>query len=71
MNATQALGEVVRTPGAALTAVLAIVYGVGIAVLGEWLGEAGRAWWLLVGAAVVGLVFLVGMVIPFFRRLGG
>jgi hypothetical protein len=51
--------------------VLAIVYGVGIAVLGEWLGEAGRAWWLMVGAAVVGLVFLVGMVIPFFRRLGG
>lgn len=70
MNASQAASEVVRTPGAALTAVLALVYGVGVALLGEVLGEAGRHAWLVWGAAIVGVVFLVGMVIPFVRRLG-
>lgn len=54
--------------GAAATAIVAVVYGLGVAFLD--LGPTGNQWWLMIGAAVVGILFVVFMVIPFARRLG-
>lgn len=55
-----------HTPGAALTAVVAVVYGLGVAFLP--LAEPAKSWWLFGGAAVVGVLFLLFMVVPFVLR---
>lgn len=57
-----------RSAGAAATAIAAVVYGLGVAFLD--LGPTGNQWWLMIGAAVVGVLFVVFMVVPFARRLG-
>lgn len=59
----------VKTPGVALTGIAAVIYGLGVAFLD--LGPTGDQWWLMVGAAVVGVLFLVFLVVPFVRRMMG
>ena len=57
---------VTSAPGALATGLLAVVYGLGVAFLPD-LGILNSLW-LWVGAAVVGVMFVVFLVIPFFRN---
>lgn len=56
-----------KSPGAAVTAVLAVVYGLGVAFLE--LEPMAKQWWLLGGAAIVGVLFVVFIVVPLVRGL--
>lgn len=58
--------SITSTPGALATGLLAVIYGFGVAFLPD-LGLLNTLW-LWVGAAVVGVMFVVFLVIPFFRR---
>ncbi|GAA1137528.1 hypothetical protein [Ornithinicoccus hortensis] len=66
-NAAQ---SVFKTPGAQLTALLAVVYGMGVA-FGPQLWDQEGFWdvWLMAGAAVVGLCFIATIVVPLVRGL--
>ncbi|AKT51912.1 hypothetical protein [Arsenicicoccus sp. oral taxon 190] len=57
-----------KNPGWAVTAILAILYGLGIA-FGPQLGGSDAFWerWTMWGSAVVGIAFVLLMVIPFVR----
>lgn len=61
-------GSVWRSAGAQLTAVLAVIYGVGVA-FGPQVWDHDGFWqaWLAVGAAVVGLSFVWTIVLPLAR----
>lgn len=60
--------SITASPGARLTAVLAVIYGVGVAFGPQlWDNETFWSGWLAVGAAVVGLSFVWHMVIPLLR----
>lgn len=58
--------SITSTPGALATGLLAVIYGFGVAFLPD-LGLLNTLW-LWGGAAVVGVMFVVFLVIPFFRR---
>ena len=60
------VSSITSTPGALATGLLAVVYGFGVAFLPD-LGVFNSIW-LWVGAAVVGVMFVVFLVIPFFRN---
>lgn len=56
--------------GAAVTGVLAVIYGFGVAFGGELWGPTVSNWWLFVGAAIVGVLFVIFILMPFIRSLG-
>lgn len=62
--------SVFTTPGAQLTALLAVIYGLGVA-FGPDLWDHEGFWdaWLFAGAAVVGLCFIGTILIPLIRSL--
>lgn len=59
------LGRYGRNPMWPVTGLVAVVYGLGVAFGGALWGEQNSGTWLMAGAAVVGLLFVVFMVIPF------
>lgn len=63
-------GSIAGTTGARLTALLAVIYGLGIAFLPKGNDTFDRAW-LYGGAVIVGVPFVAFMVIPFLRSLFG
>ncbi len=67
MTVAPAWRAATQTPGAAVTAVLAMIYGAGVAFLN--LGDEFKSAWLMWGAAIVGVCFVVFMVVPFVRAL--
>lgn len=55
-----------------IVGLLAVIYGLGVAFGSALLGDTMPGWWLLGGAFVVGLAWLILMVIPWLRvRLSG
>lgn len=57
-----------RTTARMIVGLLAVVYGLGVAFGELLLGSAWPSWWLMGGAFVVGIAWLVLMVIPWARR---
>lgn len=58
---------ITSTPGAAATGIAGFIYGMGVAFLPESLGTL-KDWWLYGGAAVVGVMFLIFLVVPMVKR---
>lgn len=56
--------------GAAVTGLLAVIYGFGVAFGDGIWGEAFASVWLFGGAAVVGVLFVLFILIPWIRSLG-
>lgn len=56
--------SVTGSPGARITALLAVIYGLGVAFLPTQNGPMYQAW-LFGGAAVVGVLFVVFLLVPF------
>lgn len=56
------LGRYGRNPGWLALAVLAVIYGLGVAFIPE---GPSQLRWITIGSIVVGVVFVVVMVIPF------
>ncbi|WP_347348721.1 hypothetical protein [Nigerium sp.] len=64
-------GEVDRPgDGRAIVGIVAVVYGLGVAFGAMVFGEAWPSWWLMGGALVVGLLWVVFMVVPWATRRG-
>lgn len=65
---TQPPRPITSTRGAQLTGLLAVIYGFGVAFLPQ--KDSGfYQLWLFIGAAIVGVLFVVYLLIPFIRRV--
>ncbi len=62
--------SITSTRGAQLTGLLAVIYGLGVAFLPDSLGTVKQVW-LFVGAAILLVLFVAYLVIPFVRSLRG
>ncbi|WP_425309834.1 hypothetical protein AADG42_14060 [Ammonicoccus fulvus] len=62
-------GRVLGT-GAAITGLLAVIYGFGVAFGGGLWGPTVATLWLSAGAAIVGVLFVLFILIPWIRSLG-
>ena len=62
--------SITPTRGAQLTGLLAVIYGLGVAFLPDSLGTVKQVW-LFVGAAILLVLFVTYLVIPFVRSLRG
>ncbi len=60
--------SVSASAGARVTGLLAVIYGLGVAFLPDRAGALYQVW-LFAGAAIVGVLFIVCLVIPFVRRV--
>lgn len=69
MDAGAAWRQTVQQPGARITALLAVIYGLGVAFGGFLWGDTFSPAWLMWGSLVVLIAFVALMVIPFFRAL--
>ncbi len=69
MNSTGTSTRFGRNPGWVVTGIVAVVYGLGVSFLGDALGPRGAHLWLIWGSALVGILFLVFMVVPFLLWL--
>ncbi|GAB95028.1 hypothetical protein BJY21_001690 [Kineosphaera limosa] len=61
-------GGITSSRGAQITGLLAVIYGLGFAFLPE--DSSIMQIWLVVGAVIVGVLFVVYLLIPFLRSLG-
>lgn len=61
--------ERVYGTGAAVTGLLAVIYGFGVAFGGAIWGSGFARTWLFVGAAIVGVLFIIFILIPWIRSL--
>lgn len=62
--------SVTSSAGARVTGLLAVIYGFGVAFLPDRDGALYQGW-LFAGAAIVGVLFIVCLVIPLVRRAVG
>lgn len=64
------MNERVLGKGAGITGLLAVIYGFGVAFGSGLWGPTVSTWWLFGGAALVGLLFIIFILIPWIRSLG-
>ena len=57
--------------GAVVVAVVAVVYGLGFAILPmrDW-GESARSWYTLGGSGIIGVLALALIIVPWFVLRG-